>query len=213
MPTFIDESGDTGPIEAGGTPYFRLAAVWIPSLAEVEEFRSKIRQLRLDLGLPQAFEFKYSKTHRNPELRTAFFRTALAQEFRFAFSSIDKTQSEWASSQREEQHWACVTDLAVNLRSVYHRAEEGSSQPLRELMVVDNNADREFLDLVKKQFRGLKSKNRPTSSMFGKVNFRDSNSDEALQLVDMICGSVGSMLDGNDRSCYDLISLRMLNPS
>jgi hypothetical protein len=65
MPTFIDESGDTGHSPTS-LPYFRLAAVWIPSLAEANAFREAVRQLRQnrpDLHLEEDFEFKFAKTH------------------------------------------------------------------------------------------------------------------------------------------------------
>jgi Protein of unknown function (DUF3800) len=148
MPTFIDESRDTGPINAGGTPYFRLAAVWVPSLNDDDQFRTKTQQLRLDLGLPKG----------------------------------------------------------------YDEAEASRQSPLKELIVVDDNADQEFLEIIKRQFRGLRSKRNPGSSMIGKVVFRNSFPFEMLQFVDMVCGATGFMIEGNDRTSYDLIVARSLNP-
>lgn len=208
MPTFIDESGDTGPVKDGGTPYFRLAAVWVPRIDDVDLFRRRIQDLRRELGLPQSFEFKFAKTHSKPELRRAFFSTALAQEFRFAVSSIDKNDAYWASADRTEQHWACVTDIAVALRPIYHRAEETRKSPLKELIVVDDNGDRSFLGVIKRQFRGLGSKRQPGSSMIGKVLFRNSRDHEMLQLADMVCGAVGSMIDEKNQIWYSQIAER-----
>jgi Protein of unknown function (DUF3800) len=91
MPTFIDESGDTGSTRNGGKPYFRLAAVWVPTHGTAEVFRRKIRELRRTLGLRQDYEFKFAKTHYHPEQRKAFLEVALSDEFRFAVSLIDKT--------------------------------------------------------------------------------------------------------------------------
>jgi Protein of unknown function (DUF3800) len=211
MPTFIDESGDTGPTKDGGTSYFRLAAVWVPTIGDAALFRGKIQRLRLELGLPESFEFKFAKTHRKPELRKAFFSAALSQVFRFAVSSIDKTDIYWTSAHRHEQHWACATELAAALRTVYHQAEEGRESPLKEMIIVDDNADRDFLATIKRQFRGLESKRHPGSSMIGKVLFRSSLPDAMLQLVDMVCGAVGVMIDGNDAVSYDQIAERSLN--
>ena len=39
MPTFIDESGGTGPVDTGGKKFFRLAGVHFPSNEAVEAFR------------------------------------------------------------------------------------------------------------------------------------------------------------------------------
>jgi hypothetical protein len=109
MPTFIDESGDTGPFSEGGKPYFRLAAVWVPTLDHAESFREAVRQLRRDLGLRADYEFKFYKTHTRPEQRQAFLTAALAQPFRFTVCSIDKTADYWNSAGGPEQHWACAT--------------------------------------------------------------------------------------------------------
>jgi hypothetical protein len=210
MPTFIDESGDTGPPKQGGSLYFRLAAVWMPSLGDVERFRESIRSLRLELGLPVEFEFKYAKTHRDQDLRNAFFRSALTLHFRFAVSSIDKRDGYWVSASRHEQHWACATELAATLRSTYHQADDQRGSPLKELVIVDDNGDRDFLATIKRQFRGLRSKHQHGPSMIGRVAFRTSQADEMLQLVDMICGACGPIFDGGDRTSYDQIADRRL---
>ena len=210
MPTFIDESGDTGPIEEGGAPYCRLAAVWVPTIEDAGLFRQRIQQLRQRLGLRRDFEFKFSKT--KAELVEAFFATALSQEFRFAFGSIDKNEAYWASSHRKEQHWACATEVAAAMRPLYYRAEVGRESPLKERIVVDDNRDRDFLNVVKRQFRGVKSRIYPGSSMIGNVIFCNSLDDEVLQLADMICGATGTMIDGGNRVWYDLIACRNVQP-
>ena len=51
MPTFIDESGDTGPNPDPGNHCFRLAAVWVPSHDVAEAFRESVRRVRRALGL------------------------------------------------------------------------------------------------------------------------------------------------------------------
>jgi len=57
MPTFIDESGETGTL----SPYFRLAAVWFPTHDDVETFRAGIRQFQKSVGL-EGYEYKSSKS-------------------------------------------------------------------------------------------------------------------------------------------------------
>lgn len=210
MHTFIDESGDTGPVGRGGKPYFRLAAVWVPSFAEAEAFREAVRQLRRDLGLRRNYEFKFANTPTYPERRRAFLSTALAQKFRFAACCIDKTDDYWKDTAGPEQHWACATSLAVQLRPIYHQAEEETGWPLREPVTVDNNSDSDFLNTIKRQFRGLASKSRPGSSLVGKVTFRDSQPDEMIQLVDMVVGAVGASIDSVDVIWYKLIADRSL---
>ena len=96
MPTFIDESGDTGPFASGGTRRFLLTAVWVPSLDDAEDFRMLIRQLRTLKGLRANYEFKFSRTHSQRSLRSEFYGVALSRVFRFAVSVIDKTEGPWA---------------------------------------------------------------------------------------------------------------------
>jgi hypothetical protein len=126
MPTFIDESGDTGFIADGGKPYFRLAAVWVPSHDEADIFRDKIRTLRRELGLRRNYEFKYTDTSYQPQRRELFFAAALSQEFRFAIGVIDKTIDYWERAESSEQHWACATEL-TRLRLRPTRCKEDGS--------------------------------------------------------------------------------------
>jgi hypothetical protein len=206
MPTLIDESGDTGPPDRGGSRHFRLAAVWMPSFEDVVRFREAVQRVRIYLNLPNRFEFKYAKALQNPELRQAFFDSALSFEFRFAIASVDKRDPYWARADRHEQHWACATEIAATLRETYQIAETKQDFDLKELVIVDDNRDRDFLNTIKRQFGGLRSSRSPGSSMIKRVRFGDSQDDEMLQLVDMVCGAV----DGRDRSSYDQIAGRNL---
>lgn len=72
MPTFIDESGETGCV----SPYFRLAAVWLPTLDAVEAYREAMQEFQLGIGL-EGYEFKSSKSI-SLERRLAYFQAALA---------------------------------------------------------------------------------------------------------------------------------------
>ncbi len=47
MPTFIDESGETGRVSL----HFRLAAVWLPTHADVEAYRLAIQEFQRREGL------------------------------------------------------------------------------------------------------------------------------------------------------------------
>jgi hypothetical protein len=191
MPTFIDESGDVGPMNKGGKAYFRLAALWIPTHDIANSFRDNIRGLRRELGLREGYEFKFSETHHCPSRRERFFAVALDHDFHFAISSIDKREEYWERAGREEQHSVCATDLAAALRPVYCRAEEQAGRLLKDVIAVDDNRDSKYLAVIKSKFRGLKSPLREGTSLVGKVFFHDSSADEALQLADMICGAMG----------------------
>jgi hypothetical protein len=209
MPTFIDESGETGQV----SPYFRLAAVWLPTQVAVEAYRAGIQQFQQDAGL-EGYEYKSSKSL-SLERRIAYFQAAMGHPFRFAVASVDKQHPEWRAAGASVLHWACVVSLAVSLRSVYleeearRAAAAGGDHPLNELVVLDDNRDSKFLAVIKQKFRELRSGVRAGSPLVGKVKFRGSGAEELIQLVDMVCGAVGDYLDG-DGTCYNIISTRDL---
>ena len=213
MPTFIDESGNTGRIEKGGTNYFRLVAVWVPSNDVANVFREAVRQLRRSLELNPRYEFKFSNTHTHPKWRSQFYRLALEFPFQFVVVNIDKRESGWNQSRGSEQHWACATELAAILRPTYLSAEMERGGPLREPVVVDDNKDKDFLKIIMRQFHALKSGQNPATKLVGKVAFRDSASDEMLQLADMVCGATGAYIDDTRQDqWYPLIAGRDLQP-
>ena len=208
MPTFIDESGDTGWLP-GALPYFRLAAVWLPTTEMILACMESIRDVRRRLNLGTGFEFKFSRT--NAEHRRAFFKATLEHEYRFAICGYDKTRLAQGSLEPQGFHWGCSVVLATDLKETYREAEAKAARALKkpaalnELVVVDDNQDRKFLAEIKYTFRALASAVHPGGKLIGKVKFRDSGPDDMLQLVDMILGAGGAKLDGND-TWYDLIS-------
>ena len=140
MPTFIDESGDTGH-QADSSPHFRLAAVWVPTPDNADSLRDAIRQLRQRLRLPTSYEFKFARTGSHPERREEFLQAAVRHGFRFAAVSLDKRPGGWQGADREGIHWACAADLAATLRPIYLEEEKtrakggGHGRPLGELIV------------------------------------------------------------------------------
>jgi hypothetical protein len=214
MPTFIDESGDTG-WKPGSLPFFRLAAVWLPTFAAAEACRASIQEVRAKLGMKANQEFKFARTARRSELRHEFFQAALRHEFRFVVCAYDKYRLPAFSVEASEFHWGCAVTLASYLRDTYRHTEQlksieaGKPALLDELVVVDDNQDNNFLTAIKSAFRALASGWRPGGKLVGKVKFRGSQPDEMLQLADMVIGAVGEHLDG-DSTWYNLISARSL---
>jgi hypothetical protein len=208
MPTFIDESGDTGWLP-GALPYFRLAAVWLPTPEVISSCMESICRLRRELKLGPAYEFKFART--DAVRRRAFFKAVLEHEFRFAVSGYDKSRMESGSLDPRGFHWGCAVALATDLKETYLKAEADKAAALNkptalnDLVVVDDNQDRRFLAEIKKAFRALESRVHPGGKLIGKVKFRDSGRNDMLQLVDMTLGASGAKVDGDD-TWYDLIS-------
>ena len=204
MPTYIDESGDTGHSK-DSMPFFRLAAVWVPSLDEAEALREEIRRFRQEIQLPQTYEFKFGKSHNQPERRRGFFQAARRREFRYAVCSIAKTGEYWRKASSEDLYWAAATTLSVAMRSIYLQAEN-PTKALDDPIFVDDNGDRKFLKAIATAFRGLKSRYHEQLPIVRKPEFRDSQTDELIQLADMLCGATGAFLNG-DPTWHDMVKM------
>ena len=107
--------------------------------------------------------------------------------------------------------------IALSAMFVMHSeaqpAAPAATQPVpsaTQPAVKAENRRREFLDVIKRQFRGLNSAIRILGPMIGHVSFRKSAPDEMLQFVDMVCGAVGALIDHGDSTWYDLIADRDL---
>lgn len=186
----------------------------MPSRDVAEAFREDVRRARRELGIRADYEFKFFKTWHYPERREAFYRAAMRQPFRFTVASIDKRTEDWSHADGPAIHWAAAVSLAATLRPIYMaeylgRAARGESGPLNELVVVDDNQDRDFLAMVRETFRTLGQRCQPRVFLVGKVRFGGSEPDELLQLADMVCGAYGSYEDGDD-TWYRMIAARDL---
>ncbi|MBL8796633.1 MAG: DUF3800 domain-containing protein [Planctomycetia bacterium] len=207
MPTFFDESGDTGrsPVSS---PFFSLAAVWMPDASEADGFREAMQLARQRWGLPANYEFKFSKTHAYPAHRVGFFEIARQFEFRFAACAINKTSGYWRTAPASELLWAAATSVAVDLRQSY-LAVESPARPLHEPVWVDRNDDRHFLDAIATALRGLHSRHHPAVPLTGKPKWRKSHPDVVMQLVDMVCGAAVAHVKG-DSTWFKIVEDRCL---
>jgi hypothetical protein len=214
MPTFIDESGDTG-WKPGSLPYFRLCAAWLPTPEDVEACRESISACRKALRLPQSFEFKFATTQSQRQRCETFFRAVIRHPFRFVVCAYDKQRLEPGSLQPRDFHHGTGVVLATELRACYLEAERGKTKArgkpasLDELVVVDNNQDKSFLNEIKKSFRAMQSGTRAGGKLVGKVKFRGSRPDEMLQLADMLVGAAGRHLE-NDSTWLDMVRSQCL---
>lgn len=213
MPTFIDESGDTGwynEPKRQSAHFFRLAAVWLPDPKTADACREAIRSLHLALPVPSSFlEFKYSWTEQRPEWRQRFLQTTLDFRFRFAIATFDKLAIWNRRPKPEHIHYPCARALAATLRRRYALAESaievrpGKKVRLNEEVVVDDNQDSAFLAAVTNAFYPLGiypcGTRTPTRFLGAKPRFADSEKEELLQLADMICGAAGDYLQGRNR--------------
>jgi len=208
MPTFIDESGDTGWFDSPrqrSASHFRLAAVWLPSGEQADACRTAIRDLWRTIPLPASVEeFHYTDSGHRPDWRQAFYRTVLNYPFRFTLASFNK-QAVWRDRpDRRLLFQACSVCLAATLRMHYALTEatllpdRRNRKRLNEAVVVDNNADPVFMEEVHAAFLPLGTLNGGTRFLGPKPWFANSHQEELLQLADMVCGATCDHLAGND---------------
>lgn len=209
MPTFIDESGDTGT-EQTSSQSFLLAAVQVPTKEVAEEMREGIRGLRQELKLKSNFEFKFSKL-KNHRLRCRrFFEQVMESPFYYLVVSLDKTTDLWRGATKNDIHLACAFHLSNCLAPVYDKLELERGEAINEIVVLDDNQDKKFLRAVQTEIC------RPTSAIIRgrkhvkNVRFQHSGPDEMLQLADMVVGVTGDFLAGKSEDLYDIIKPRCL---
>jgi hypothetical protein len=203
MPTFIDESGDTGT-KAGSTPYFRLAAVFFASTEDLEEHSLRISRLRQTKRLAQNFEFHFASLgHR---LRMDYFTAIVESRFSFVATSYNKCSTLHARKNKPRMYEEAIRGVAYHLHSGYVKAETDIASPrgLNDIVVYDACDDPRFERAIKDGFKHLRIR-RPCGKRFVRdVRPGKSHSDPGLQLADMICGAAGKHLEGASE-CFNLV--------
>jgi Protein of unknown function (DUF3800) len=208
MPTFIDESSDIG-FQPDSAPYFRLAAIWVPSSDEAAGFRRAVAEIRFRHNLATDYEFKFAETGRMKAVCEEFFRSALSHHFRFSVCCIDKRAEESEIRTKKQLHYLSSMSIATAMRQVYERDDDTGRRRSKEPVTVDDNGDRKYLDTLDHAFRDMMSS--AGTPLVGRPRFKDSHSDELIQLADMTCGAVGQHIenypcrDRVTRCFYDLI--------
>ena len=207
MPTFLDESGDTGH-SPGSSRHFRLAAVWLPT-ATAAAFRADVQAARATLGLRADYEFKFHGTQHRPERRRAFLDAAGRTGFRFAVCSVAKV-GHWAGVPKSALYYATTMTLAATFRPLYLTNEALAGARVPELVTVDENNDDTFLAAVNHAFHRLTSPAHGWN-LTAPPRFASSHANPLLQLADFVCGAVSAHLDGRPE-WYDLIAHRGEGP-
>lgn len=90
---YVDASGDEGfKFGRGSTIYYVVAVVLTENASRLNK---ALKYLRIDLGLPPNFEFKFSNKLLKEAARRTFFETLKNQEFKVRYLIVDKR---WVTS-------------------------------------------------------------------------------------------------------------------
>ncbi|OHA62682.1 MAG: hypothetical protein A3E07_01145 [Candidatus Wildermuthbacteria bacterium RIFCSPHIGHO2_12_FULL_45_9] len=189
MLVFIDESGDTGrKLDCGSSRYFVVSMVFFEENDEAIACDQRISLLKKELRMPDGYEFKFRKMRR--EQREAFLKAVLPYSFGYFSVVINKDPKK------------LYGDGFIVKESFYKYAcflvFENAKPHLRNAtVVIDGSGSREFKHELQVYLR------KKTDGLIKKVKIQSSHSNNLIQLVDMIAGSVHRSFTGKgDKDIY-----------
>lgn len=177
MLVFVDESGDPGMKGKQGTsPHFVITAVIFEENEEAEECDRLIEQAKRKLFKNPAAEFHFSKC--SDEFRQCFFEAVATSQFFYLSFVLNKKKVWGPGFQDKTSFYKYVASLLF----------ENAKPHLRDASVtIDRCGNRDFRQQLE---RYLKRKINTHNRLIRKVKSEPSNSNNLLQLADMICGAV-----------------------
>jgi hypothetical protein len=201
MLVFVDESGDAGMKGKPGTSaLFVISAVIFEENEEAEECDRVIEKTKIKLfGSPNT-EFHFSKC--SDEFRQSFFEAVASSQF-FYLSFVLNKEKIWGPGFQDKSSFYKYTASLLF---------ENAKPHLKQASVtIDRCGNREFRQQLE---RYLKRKINTHQEVIRKVKSEPSDSNNLLQLADMICGAVARSYrtDKVDPNQFrKIIGLRELN--
>lgn len=177
MLVFVDESGDAGMKGKQGTSQlFVITAVIFEENEEAEECDRIIEETKKKMFKNTAAEFHFSKC--SDDLRQRFFEAVAGSQF-FYLSFVLNKQKIWGPGFQDKSSFYKYTASLLFENAKPHL--KGAS------VTIDRCGNREFRQQLE---RYLKRKINTHHEVIRKVKSEPSNSNNLLQLADMICGAV-----------------------
>ena len=188
----MDESGDAGfKLGQGSSRFFVIALVVFETYEAAEQVSERIQALRQRLQLRPEFEFKFNKS--NDYFRLQFLEAMRDLPFTVRSIVVDKQglRSDVLRRDREKFYGYFARQV------LEHNAGYIQGAKLR----VDGSGDREFKRAFSSYLR------RELGSVLADCKFRDSKTDDLIQLADMVAGATRRAfdLDKQDDSFYERI--------
>jgi Protein of unknown function (DUF3800) len=180
MLVFIDESGDPGlKLNSGSTDYFIVTLVAFEENEEALATDQRIQLLKRELNFPLEFEFHFNKV--KGAYREAFL-SAVAGFGWFYFSMvINKRKLTGAGFKFKESFYKYACGLVFENAKPYLD---------NATVVIDGSGSREFRRELGTYLRKRINDKKGDSRFIGKIKLQDSQSNNLLQLADMVCGAV-----------------------
>jgi hypothetical protein len=202
MLIFIDESGDSGlKIGAGSSKYFTVVLVAFEDADEALAMDARISLLRKEQGLPDDFEFHFSKM--KPGHRRTFLQAIAPCSFFYFAIVINKAKLTGHQFQQKDSFYKYTCGLIF---------ENAKPQLSDATVVIDETGSQDFIRELKTYL--VRRLNDESGKCFiKKVKMQTSTKSNLLQLADMIVGSVARSYGGkkDSRECRNLIAHREIH--
>ena len=190
MLVFVDESGDSGMKgKVGTSALFVMTAVFFEENDDAEECDRLIEGAKkLAFRHPNA-GFHFSKC--SDDLRRTFFGTIAGSPFFYLSVVLHKAKLWVPSFQEKDSFYKYTASLLF---------ENAKPYLTNATIVVDRCGNREFRQQLEKY---LKRKINTRTETIRKVKTEASDSNNLLQLADMICGAVARSYRGDQNGANE----------
>lgn len=196
MLVFIDDSGDPGfKLDQGSTEYFVIACVIFDDDLEALKVKVAIKELRRELHFPDNTEFKFFKS--SSDVKRKFLEKVNGFTFRIRTIVIDKKIVKSNKLKTDKNSfYSYVIKLVL---------QHSDNSILDAKIRIDGSGDRifrkNFLTYLRKQLNSKQKK------IIKNCKLIDSRSDELIQMVDMIAGSIRRSYDASKKDAKDYKSI------
>ena len=180
MLVFIDESGDAGlKLDSGSTEFFIVTMVAFEENEEALATDQRIKLLKHELGFPAEFEFHFNKI--KGSYREAFLSAVAGFNWFYFSIVINKRKLTGPGFQFKESFYKYACGLVFENAKPYLD---------NATVIIDGSGSREFRRELGTYLRKRINDRKSDSRFIGKIKVQDSQSNNLLQLADMVCGAV-----------------------
>ena len=199
MLVFIDESGDPGmKLSEGSSAFFVITAVMFEDREEANICDAWINEIRTDLGLSPRYEFHFAKS--SSRIRNRFLELVAPFDFFYFSVVVDKAKLRNPGFQKKESLIKYASGLLF----------ESAKPRLKEaIVIIDASGSRDFRNALAVYLK-KRVRNDGGYPIIKKVKSARSESNNLVQLVDMVSGAVWRSFTRNDASYRSLVAAREL---
>jgi hypothetical protein len=191
MLVFIDESGDPGlKLGSGSSEHFVVTLLIFQDYDEANRADEKIVQLRKQLGLSEQYEFKFSKLA--PKHKVSFLEEMVTHDFFYFSLAVNKEMLFGAGFQFKESFYKYAYRLVFENAKPYLTSAN---------VVIDGSGSREFKRQLGVYLKKQINEKDAAVRCIRKVKMEDSQTNNLLQLVDMVCGAVARSFKTDKTDC------------